>query len=507
MVWEFLKRGTISEGGAILGRAGSADAYPHQDAASGVGTEDLHIPYAPSMVAAYTAGGGGRRRSGDGRKRYTGKRITIDLREADIHNVLRLLAKEGRINILASEEVSGALTLHLERIPWDQALDVILKTKGLTQTREGDIIWITPLKTLREQQKMEMEVKKTHTELQSLEVRLVTVNYADPKVLKPQVGTLLSSRGTLAVDDRTKTMIVKDVADHAEAVEDLIRRLDTQTALVLIEGRIVEVSSTFKKDLGIQWGGDFMMSPASGNPTGLRFPSVVGLTGGADDMQSPTKGVPSTPNFVVNLPAAAGGGAGGALGLSFGSLGGSANLNVRLSAMEEQGVLKIISAPKVTTMDNSEASISQGVSIPIAVMSAQGINTVFFDANLELKVTPHVTQDGHVVLDIYISKNTPDFSRTGARGDPTILRKQTQTTMMIKDGDTTVIGGIYTREKSQNIKKVPFFGDIPFIGGLFTFRGRQEKRSELLIFITPRIVNRSEAVVRSGKAGASATFR
>ncbi len=510
LVWTFLKSGAPSEGGTMVGMSKASHSHdPYRS------MELKAMPYQTDRVGGYQApgeGGGGIYRAGtrvtntNGR-RFTGKRITLDLRQADIHNVLRLLAKEGRINIIASEEVRGELTLHLERIPWDQALDVILKTKGLTQSREGDIIWITPIKTLREQQKVEMEVKKARTELQPLEVRLVTVNYAKPDELMQQASTLLSKRGTIAVDERTKTMIIKDVPDHAEAVEDLIRRLDTQTPLVLIEARIVEVSSSSMKDLGIQWGGDFMMSPARGNPTGLVFPSTVGVRGGADERQILYPGVPDEPNFVVNLPAAVGGGSGGALGFTFGSLGGAANLNVRLSALEEEGNLKIVSAPKITTMDNQEATISQGVSIPIAVVSAQGVNTVFFDANLELRVTPQVTQDGHVVMQIFISKNTPDFSRTGARGDPTILRKQTTTTMMVKDGDTTVIGGIYTQEISHNLKKVPFFGDIPILGSLFSFEGHQSKRSELLIFITPRIVNRAEAVVKGGKAGAGATFK
>ncbi|MDY0061619.1 MAG: type IV pilus secretin PilQ [Myxococcota bacterium] len=507
LVWEFLKTGTPSEGGTVVGNVTPATTPGPIAATPGVpGFQPVN--YSASRVGGYAATTAGFGRKVEAPKeRFTGKRITIDLRDADIHNVLRLLAKEGRINIIASEEVSGNITLHLERIPWDQALDVILKTKGLTQTKEGEIIWITPLATLREQQKIEMEVKRARQELEPLEVRLITTNYADVAQLATQANSLLSKRGTVSADPRTKTIIIKDVPDHAEAVEDLLRRLDTQTPLVLIEGRIVEASSSYQKDIGIQWGGDVSMSPGGGNPTGLRFPSVIGIRGGSDDQQVAPTGLASTPNFVVNLPAAAGGGSGGSLALTFGSIGGAANLNIRLSALEEQGALKIISSPKVTTLDNSEAVISQGVSIPIAVVSAQGINTVFFDANLELKVTPHVTQDGHVRLDIYISKNTPDFSRTGARGDPTILRKFTKTTMMIRDGDTTVIGGIFTKESSRNEKKVPFFGDIPILGALFRFHAEGEERSELLIFITPRIVNRAEAVVRTGKAGGPATFR
>ena len=505
LLWTFMKAGAEPQGGMVVGPVGRGAGARVTGAA--VTYSGAFVAGARGAAPAKPGGPGGQRRQPSARTRFTGKRITLDLRAADIHNVLRLLAKEGRINIIASEEVSGQLTLHLERIPWDQALDVILKTKGLAQTREGDIIWITPISTMREQQKMQVEVKKARTELEPLEVRLVTVNYSDPKALAEQGKTLLSERGALSTDLRTKTIIIKDVPDHAQAIEDLVRRLDTQTPVVLIEGRIVEVSTNHVRDLGIQWGGDFNMSPATGNPTGLRFPSVVGLSGGADERQILPEGVASNPNFVVNLPAAAGGGSGGALGLTLGSLGGTANLSVRLTALEEEGALRIISSPRVTTMDASEAQISQGVSIPIAVVSAQGVNTVFFDANLELRVTPNVTQDGHVVLQIFISKNTPDFSNTGARGDPSIQRKQAATTMMIKDGDTTVIGGIFTHERSETVKKVPFFGDIPILGSLFSFSAQKESRAELLIFITPRIVNRSEAVVETGQAARGVTFR
>jgi len=197
------------------------------------------------------------------------------------------------------------------------------------------------------------------------------------------------------------------------------------------------------------------------------------------------------------MPAPSGQGAGGALGLTLGSLGGAANLALRLSAAEEEGTIKIISAPKISTIDNSEAVIQQGISFPVSVVSAQGVNTQFFDAQLKMQVRPHVTQDGNIMLKVDISKNEPDFSQTGANGNPTIRKKEAGTSLLLRDGDTTVIGGIYTRNVATNRKKVPFFADLPLIGTLFSNWSELDKRSELLIFVTPRIVNRQASRVRT----------
>ena len=302
----------------------------------------------------------------------------------------------------------------------------------------------------------------------------------------------------MSVDKRTNTLIVKDIEEHVIAIEDLVRRLDAQTPQVLIEARIVEASRDYTKELGVQWGGYAAMSPALGNQTGLVFPASIGLAGGASDSSSVTSGLfsPSNPNYAVNLPAPAGQGTGGAIGLTLGSLGGAANLAIRLSAAEEEGTVKIISAPKVSTIDNNKAVIQQGISFPVSVVSAQGVNTQFFDAELKMEVTPHVTQDGNIMLSIDLTKNEPDFSQTGANGNPTIRKKETHTSLLLQDGDTTVIGGIYTRNTSSSAKKVPFFADLPLIGVLFRANSETDSRSELLIFVTPRIVNRNASKVR-----------
>jgi type IV pilus assembly protein PilQ len=335
------------------------------------------------------------------------------------------------------------------------------------------------------------------------ETRLIGVSYADAKALQDRCKDLLSPRGKISVDDRTNNLIVSDVAKNLALIEELVRNLDTQTSMVVIEARIVEARSTFVRQIGIQWGGTGFADVEHGNPTGIVFPFNVGIGGGATDGQTPTTGlVPNprsgtgsaSPNFAVNLPVAAGTGAGGAVGLTLGSVAGAFNLNLRLSALETNGNIRILSSPRVSTLDNVEAVIEQGVSIPISVVSAQGVQTVFVDANLNLTVKPHVTNEGTVTLDLAVTRNEPDFANTGARGDPTILKKQAKTKMLVRDGDTAVIGGIYQRNSGMNFAKVPFFADIPIIGTFFRNRRENDDRTEFLVFVTPRIANRARAL-------------
>jgi type IV pilus assembly protein PilQ len=313
------------------------------------------------------------------------------------------------------------------------------------------------------------------------------------------VQSVLSPRGSVTPDTRTNQLIVMDVAENIALAENLVKALDTQTPQVLIEARIVEARTSFTRELGIQWGFDFIASPGTGNPTGLLFPNSVGVGGGATGQPQDTRGLilpgaAANPNYAVDLPAPVGIGSGGAIGFSFGSISGNLNTNLRLSAAETTGEVRIISAPKIITLDNSEANIEQGVQIPISQVSAQGVNTRFVRAALSLKVTPHVTNEGAVLLDVEVQKNEADFINTGARGDPTILTKQAQSRMLVNDSDTAVIGGIYTRTKAVSYAKVPWLGDIPIIGWFFKNRTEGDTRSEVLIFLTPKIVNRASSI-------------
>jgi len=291
-----------------------------------------------------------------------------------------------------------------------------------------------------------------------------------------------------------------DVGGGLDQVEELVRSLDTQTPQVLVEARIVEATSRYLRDIGIQWGGDATFSSATGNPTGVAFPSSVGVAGGATDNQTPTAGLSAfdrtvaNPNFAVNLPAVVGTGAGGAIGLTLGSINNTVNLGIRLSAAESTGMIRIISSPRVLTLDNKEARISQGTLIPFAQVSAQGVQTTFQEAKLQLLVRPHVTADGSVAMHVKVNRDEPDFTQTSPRGDPTILKREAETELLIMDGHTAVIGGIYTRNTGRNLDQVPFFGDIPLLGLLFQRRRTSDSRGELVIFLTPRIVNRAEAL-------------
>lgn len=436
----------------------------------------------------------------DGTKRYSGRRIDLDFKDADIHNILRLISEIAGINIITADNVGGSVTIRMRNVPWDQALDVILQAKSLGMIRRGNLLRVAPLKQLEQERESAIARQKQQQQLAPLETRLVPVSYAKANVLKPRVKELLSSRGTVSVDDRTNMLIVRDIAGPLDNVEQLVRSLDTQTPQVLIEARIVEASSQYSRDVGIQWGGSATLSSSTGNPTGLRFPSDVGITGGAPTDGAPTAGLSpfstqvSQPNFAVNLPAVTGNGTGGALGLTLGSLGGHVNLSVRLSAAETAGSVRIISSPRILTLDNKNAKISQGTLIPFSQVSAQGVNTAFQEATLELSVTPHVTSDGSVSMNVKITRDEPDFGRTSGQGDPTILKREATTDLLIKDGNTAVIGGIYTRNTGRNLDQVPFFGDIPVLGVFFRRKRYREDRNELLIFLTPRIVNRSESL-------------
>ncbi|MFT3922364.1 MAG: type IV pilus secretin PilQ [Myxococcales bacterium] len=482
---------------------------PSERAEAGTPKPRTLVPAAPveidsEEVASFVSGQAMQAKSGTPTK-YTGRRIDLDFKDADIHNILRLLAEVGGVNVVTSDDVSGSVTIRMRDVPWDQALDVILQAKGLGAERKGNLIRVAPQEVLEKERELALARQKQQVALAPVETRLVPVSYATAKDVEPRVRELLTERGNVSVDERTNVLIVRDIIESLDDVEELVRTLDTQTAQVLVEARIVEATSNYVRDVGIQWGGDVSFNQAFGNQTGLVFPSNIGMAGGAYDGQTPTQGLSPlaattpVPNFAVNLPAATGTGAGGALGLTFGSVDGNYNLNVRLSAAESTGAVKIISSPRVLTLDNHAAKISQGTQIPYSQVSAQGVQTAFQTAVLELSVTPHVTADGSVAMKVHVTRNEPDFTRTGANGQPTILKREANTELLIADGHTAVIGGIYTRNSGRTVDQVPFFGDIPILGLLFQRRRMLDQRSELLIFITPRIVNRDQALMSAQK--------
>ncbi len=478
LVWEFSASSGYEEADTVVNSAG--DAYA-------------------GSVNSYSNNPYGTVEGGDSeislpRPRMTRKRITIDLRDADIQNVLRMIADEGNINIVAGEGVDGNVTLRLRSVPLDDALVVILRSQNLGWEQQGSIIRVAPMDEFNEAYEAEIARLTDRWRLEPLNVRILPLGYADASQVANLVAGVISPRGYVNVDQRNNSLIVTDVAANLDVAAALVARVDTQTPQVLIEARIVETSDQFRRQLGIQWGFDFIADQSLGNATGLLFPSTFGVAGGADDGQAPNQGSSSTPNWAVNLPAPTGTGAGGAVGFTFGSLSQAFNLNLRLSAAEDNGSVKIISAPRIMTLDNVPASISSGVSVPVSVVSAAGAQTQFVEALLQLDVTPRVTPDGNVFLSVAITKNEPDFENTGARGDPSIVRREATTQLLVRDGDTTVIGGIFTRNSGVSTSRVPFFGSLPVIGPLFRNSSQTDNRTELLVFITPRIVNRDLSI-------------
>ncbi len=433
---------------------------------------------------------------------YTGRKVDFNVKDIDIKNLLGAIAEISKKNIILTDDVKGSITIKLRNVPWDQALDIILKSKGLGREDIGNIIRVAPAVTLRQEKKDEADAFKNRQSTEPLKVRLIPVNYAKASELVVQLKDALTDRGTISTDIRTNTLVVKDVQEALLRAEGIVRNLDTQTPEVLIEARIVEAATSFQRQAGIQWGGNVSLSPAFGNPTGLIFPNLLNIAGAADDPAAPLNGLNgvSVPNFAVNMPAPIGLNSGAGVGFVFGSAGGAANLNLRLSAAENSGTIKTISSPRVVTVDNSDASISQGISIPFSQTSAAGVTTTFIEARLELRVTPHVTQEGSVQMKINATNNQPNPQLTGANGQPSISRREARTEVIVKDGETTVIGGIYTRRNSEAWNEVPVLSKIPILGWLFKKKAVTDDRTELLIFITPRIVNRSQSVVASAPA-------
>lgn len=512
LVWTFVNKGerepsTVSGVGLDGGTARKTRTVYVEQAVTGV--QDVVSGFAPEAVETRTAGEQAGAfgpnvlgQAAEPRRAFTGRRIDLDLKDADIHNVLRLLADVGQVNIVTADNVQGSVSIRMRNVPWDQALDIVLQSKSLGMVRQANMIRVAPLADLEKEREMQIARRQQEVKLAPIETRLIPVSYARAEDLQDRARPLLSERGSIAVDDRTNVMIVRDIAGNLNQIEELTRSLDTQTPQVLVEARIVEATSTYVRDVGIQWGGDATFSAATGNPTGLAFPNSVGVAGGASDGNTPTAGLSpfantvANPNFAVNLPAAVGTGRGGALGLTFGSIDNTINLAVRLSAAESNGMLRILSSPRILTLDNREARISQGTLIPFSQVSAQGVQTTFQEAKLQLLVRPHVTADGSVAMHVKINRDEPDFNQTSARGDPTILKREAETDLLVLDGHTAVIGGIFTRNTGRNLDQVPFFGDIPLIGLLFQRRRASDSRGELVIFLTPRIVNRAEALGR-----------
>lgn len=423
-----------------------------------------------------------------GTNKFTGKKISLDLQDADLITVMRLFAEVANLNIILAPDVKGKVTVRMVKIPWDQAMDIILRMNGLGYVLEDNILRIATTADLTKEAKEQLESKEAKKKAEDLVTRVVSINYTGAKTLEPTLKKSLSPRGETVVDERTNTIIIKDIARNMDEVLALIKVLDKTIPQVIIEAKIVEATLNFSRELGVQWGIDYKAGAGTGNPTGLQFPNSIGVTG------APGAGIgPSgVGNYLVNLPAATGQGAGGAIGFTFGSLSKAFNLDLVLSALETTGEGKVISTPRVSALDNKEARISQGVSIPYLSVSSAGTTVQFIDANLELIVTPHVTPDNKIFMKIKAKKNAPDASIV-VLGQPSIRKNEAETEILLNDGETAVIGGILIIDRGTSESKVPFLGDLPLIGWLFRSNTAAETKRELLIFIKPNIV-RAEVI-------------
>src|SRR3972149_1939041 len=420
------------------------------------------------------------------KKAYRGQLVSFDFKDADVRDVLKILADISGFNFIVSKDVKGTVTLKLSNVPWDLALDIVLEDAILGAVVEGNVIKVAPLKTIQTKQNAIQAAARSKEQLEPLITRQIFINYATADELTPLADPLLSPRGDIKVDTRTNSILVTDTEIRVKQIEELVKSLDTRTPQVLIEARVVQATLDFVQELGVQWGANYLASAATGNPTGAFFPSRI-QPGGVTPGNPPPFGNIGN-NFLVDLPAAVGTGSGGALGIILGSLTGAFDLDIRLSALENRGDGRIVSSPRVLTLNNNPARIEQGVSIPFLSVSAAGTQTQFVDANLTLEVTPQVTNDNRVLMDIKVTDNRPDPTLTGANGQPSIRRNEAETQTIASDGETIVIGGIYTRDTSESLRGIPWFSRIPLLGWLFRNTDTRDQRRELLIFITPRIV-------------------
>jgi type IV pilus assembly protein PilQ len=399
---------------------------------------------------------------------YTGKKISLNLVDTEIKQIFRLFHEISGLNFVLDPAVEGKVTIVLDNVPWDQALDIILKNNGLDKQFENNVIRIAPTQKLAAEAAQRKQLK----EAKDLEVEPITItrtlSYAKAEDVEKVIreGGILSTRGKVMVDKRTNALIISDIPKKLQPLDQLISTLDSETPQVMIEARIVETSKSFSQDLGIKWGFNAVADASKGTGTGLQFPANASA------------------KYGLNLPGA---GSASTLAFSFGNIIDSFTLDIALSDLEREGRGRILSSPKIATQNNERAEIEQGVRIPVVSTTATEINVEFVSASLRLAVTPQITADGTVAMDVIVENNSPDF-QVNVSGVPGIRTQRAQTKILVADGGTAVIGGIFTINEGQSEVGVPWFRKIPGLGWLFKTRSITNENRELLIFITPKIV-------------------
>jgi type IV pilus assembly protein PilQ len=431
-------------------------------------------------------------------KEYTGERVTFNFQNIPVRSVLQLIADVSDLNIVVADSVGGNLTLRLTNVPWDQALDIVMDARNLDKRQNGNVIWIGPTQEIANREQQLLKAQQDRRILEPLQTVLIPMSYSKALDMKTLIDEstnavdteygLLSERGSVTVDERTNTLLITDTAERITEIRELITELDYAVRQVQIESRIVIANSDFAHELGVRFGTTLLHD---GNNIG-----VIASDGAAADTINPRINprddglldIPSYPNrYQVNLPAASSNAA--TLGLSF--LTSNVILDLELSALESEGQGEVISTPRVVTANQAEAFIQQGVEIPYENSTSSGATAVQFkEAVLELRATPLITPDNRIQLDLAIKQDTVGEIFQTSRGGsvPSIDTRELNTTVLVENGDTVVLGGIFQDEKSSSEDKVPWLGDIPYMGALFRRRSNQLGKRELLIFVTPTIV-------------------
>ena len=439
-------------------------------------------------------------------KEYEGQRLTLNFQDIETRAVLQLLAETSGKNIVVSDTVQGNVTLRLRNVPWDQALDIVMTTKGLDMRQNGNVIMVAPAEEIAARETADLEAKLAIRELEPLYSEFLQVNYAKASDLASLVqagsggSSMMSDRGSVGVDDRTNTLLVQDTAENLQAIRRLVRALDIPIKQVLIESRIVVVNDDFSRDLGVRLG----VTAFNESSTGLT--TISGTGSGTDNMISTYLENLADPTSTTllelpglsdryNVPLPVGSAAGR---FSLAVLENDYLVDLELTALEAEGRGEIVSTPRVITANQKEATIKQGVEIPYQQSASSGATTIQFkEAVLELVVTPQITPDNNIIMDLRVSKdNVGEIISTGGLGGtvPSIDTRSVETQVLVANGQTVVLGGIYETERRETTTKVPVLGDIPFAGALFRSKQRTDNKAELLIFVTPRILEEGSTV-------------
>lgn len=416
---------------------------------------------------------------------YKGEKLSLNFQNIEVRTVLQVIAEFTGLNIVTSDSVGGTLTLRLKEVPWDQALDIILQAKGLDQRKQGNVLRIAPIDELTSKEKQELEARKQISDLEPTRTEYFRLKYqkaeAFLKILKDDKQKLLSPRGSAVIDSRTNTLMVQDVPSRLEDLRELINKIDIPVKQVQIEARIVEATDGWARELGARWGLAFW-----NNRNG-----VSGLTGTRSNISNmyPTSGTGSSvapDEYAVNLAANSLNGYSATSIAALFTAGNNNLITMELSALESDNKGKVLANPRLVTSDQVEAVIEQGEEIPYSVTAPNGATSVSFKkATLSLKVTPQITPDGNVMLDLKVNQ---DSRGTTTSAGPTINTKQITTNVLVENGGTVVVGGIYTQTLTTEVEKVPLLGDVPVLGRFFQHQGKEDTRKELLIFVTPRIL-------------------